>query len=406
MSDAETNNTVIIYQDEVIAESGGGSGGGGSNVEPNPSGTPTDTLETIGINGTIYEIEGGGGGGAIYREVTLYNAPDRTWRDITLADSLLNYDLVLFHIHDTTYNGSDANHQHEGALVFTKQELIDCYNDTKVLWLMGYDNTYALYTLTDYQTLTANAQVSVFIQRITGVKFGSSQVSPIIYSTEEREVGVWIDNKPLYQKTITITKSGTATYFDLSSLNIDTFVKYDAQNINVNLAYSIGLPYYESNNYWCYLQYDSDNGSSLDVICGNGDYTGYPTVIANIFYTKTTDVAGSAHYTTLGAPAHHYDGNEKVVGTWFGETLYERTFNGLATNTNGDNWVNIGGIDASTWKDVVNVEIYCNSSDVNNKLTRIAPGEARVFNGNVQVTTSVSYNRQITVATIQYTKTS
>ena len=35
-------------------------GGGASNVEANPAGTPTDTLNTIGINGTIYGIEGGG----------------------------------------------------------------------------------------------------------------------------------------------------------------------------------------------------------------------------------------------------------------------------------------------------------------------------------------------------------
>lgn len=99
------------------------------------------------------------------------------------------------------------------------------------------------------------------------------------------------------------------------------------------------------------------------------------------------------------------DGNERVIGTWFGETLYERTFAGLATNTDGDNWVNIRGIDATAWKDAISVEIYSTSSDVNNKLTRIALGESRVFNGNVQVTTSVSFNRQINVATIRYTKT-
>ena len=37
------------------------SSGGGSSVEPNPSGTPTDTLNTVGINGVIYDIAGGGG---------------------------------------------------------------------------------------------------------------------------------------------------------------------------------------------------------------------------------------------------------------------------------------------------------------------------------------------------------
>ena len=35
-------------------------GGGGSNIEPNPQDTPTDTLETIEIDGTVYDIAGSG----------------------------------------------------------------------------------------------------------------------------------------------------------------------------------------------------------------------------------------------------------------------------------------------------------------------------------------------------------
>lgn len=38
------------------------SGGGGTSVIPNPTGTPTDTLDTVSIDGTIYEIQGSGGG--------------------------------------------------------------------------------------------------------------------------------------------------------------------------------------------------------------------------------------------------------------------------------------------------------------------------------------------------------
>ena len=45
----------------------GEEGAGGSDVEANPQGTPTDDLEKIGINGTIYNIAGsGGGGGNVY----------------------------------------------------------------------------------------------------------------------------------------------------------------------------------------------------------------------------------------------------------------------------------------------------------------------------------------------------
>jgi hypothetical protein len=47
------------WEATTAVEEGSG-GGGGSSVIPNPTGTPTDTLSTIGIDGAIYGIEGGG----------------------------------------------------------------------------------------------------------------------------------------------------------------------------------------------------------------------------------------------------------------------------------------------------------------------------------------------------------
>lgn len=46
-------------------------GGGGSSVIPNPSGTPTATLSSIQINGVIYAIEGGGGSSEHYSPYNL-----------------------------------------------------------------------------------------------------------------------------------------------------------------------------------------------------------------------------------------------------------------------------------------------------------------------------------------------
>ena len=43
------------------AGGGGGGGGGGTTVIANPTGTPTDQLDTVQIGNTIYEIAGGGG---------------------------------------------------------------------------------------------------------------------------------------------------------------------------------------------------------------------------------------------------------------------------------------------------------------------------------------------------------
>lgn len=54
-----TLNTIGIGGTVYSIPSGGG-GGGGSSVTPNPSGTPTDDLNSVDIDGTIYAIAGGG----------------------------------------------------------------------------------------------------------------------------------------------------------------------------------------------------------------------------------------------------------------------------------------------------------------------------------------------------------
>lgn len=46
-------NTISIDDVTYVIPSGGG-GGGGSSVTPNPAGTPTDTLDKVDIDGTIY----------------------------------------------------------------------------------------------------------------------------------------------------------------------------------------------------------------------------------------------------------------------------------------------------------------------------------------------------------------
>lgn len=48
-------NTISIDNVTYVIPSGGG-GGGGSSVTPNPTGTPTATLNTVDIDGTIYDM--------------------------------------------------------------------------------------------------------------------------------------------------------------------------------------------------------------------------------------------------------------------------------------------------------------------------------------------------------------
>ena len=56
----------------------GGYGGGGTEVEANPSGTPTETLQTIQIGDVIYSVPSGGGGSNIQRGYITENLVSNT----------------------------------------------------------------------------------------------------------------------------------------------------------------------------------------------------------------------------------------------------------------------------------------------------------------------------------------
>lgn len=137
---------ITTLADEVLEAKASG----GTEVEANPTGTPTDTLQTVGIDGVVYEIEGGGGGSSTLAGLS----------DVDLATPA------------------------DGQLLV--------YDGTNAEWVNG--------------------------------NIAGANVQPVIYSLEEREIGVWTDGKPLYQKTIQFTPTQVQTSIDVSSLQIDTLV--------------------------------------------------------------------------------------------------------------------------------------------------------------------------------------
>lgn len=100
------------WERTTAGEEGSG-GGGGSSVVPNPSGTPTDTLETIEIDGTVFDIAGSGGGGSggILDEVIFTDTAGTVGtRNITLTKSLNNFDAIYFEWFGTTEEQYTASH--------------------------------------------------------------------------------------------------------------------------------------------------------------------------------------------------------------------------------------------------------------------------------------------------------
>lgn len=157
---------------------------------------------------------------------------------------------------------------------------------------------------------------------------------PLIYSDEEREVGVWRDGRPLYQKTWEFSgyvDPGTKSWnniLDVSSLNISKLVICDV--MDQEGCYHTGYLTRIQNGY-------------LQVY----DFEAWPFKYVTLRYTKSTDTPGSGTWTTQGTIAHHYSTDEHIIGTWVdGKPLYEKTYDNLSISLSMSSWV-VTSIDCS-----------------------------------------------------------
>ena len=154
-------------ENKFLRGDGTWSEGGSSNVEANPAGTPTDTLSTIGIDGTIYNIEGSGGGGSSFIMDELYTGTSEvpsSGSTVSLSKSIDNYDFIMFDI------GQNTEHTHQ---FFTPDSLHDSTNECLLFATNGgycdvYASTSTELTFGNRRTFDARLLYSVY-----GLKFGS-----------------------------------------------------------------------------------------------------------------------------------------------------------------------------------------------------------------------------------------
>jgi hypothetical protein len=182
-------------------------------------------------------------------------------------------------------------------------------------------------TKAEFDLLTdAEKQGIINVTDVTGNS--ENEFQPVIYSEDEREIGVWIDGKPLYQKTIVLQNvtvpTGSGYTYDITSLNVDAPIETPQGFIVLSSGTDKrALPFNLLGNYGMTIAVSRTSvvlsRASADITC---DY-----VIFTIRYTKTTDTAGSGQWTPQGVPAVHYSETEQVVGTWIdGSTIYEKSF--------------------------------------------------------------------------------
>jgi hypothetical protein len=159
---------------------------------------------------------------------------------------------------------------------------------------------------------------------ITDADDGGDSFQPIIYSEIEREIGVYIDGKPLYEKSYYVAQlPSVEDNVDIANdiTNLGEVISLTGIMINSTSHMSIQLPYNADYEYGVQLAaYETYVRISVHT-----NRSAWKSIIT-LRYTKTTDIAGSGTWTPQGVPAVHYSTNEQVVGTWIdGSTLYQTT---------------------------------------------------------------------------------
>lgn len=180
-------------------------------------------------------------------------------------------------------------------------------------------------------------------QNITAPQVVSHYDKANVYSTEEQRVGVWINGKPIYKKTLqtTFPSNGASKYVDIGA-PIE-WGSYEAQVITpTGIQVLNALKLSGTTVTWLLraaIIPNTDTTHPNAIFIENTAGTAYndKTVYITVLYTKTTDSA--VDYTI--EDTNIYSDKETLIGKWFGEDLYQRTFIKTPITTN-DEVIEIG----------------------------------------------------------------
>lgn len=304
-----TDKTIIGAINEILA----GGGGGSASILYGTS-APTSSQ---GENGNLYVQYTAGTGGADDTVDALFVKLDDAWCEISTGGGggASSADEVSFDDTDVAFEADDV------------QE--------------AFENIIKYLTWSEYQQLSSAEKNNGTAYFITDVNGDGQTFQPICYSETEREIGVWIDGKPVYEKTLKITpvalSNGSTIPHGISNLGIVVSSDMVMHRSNGEFVLPYTSNYNKTSNFII---------TSTDLTFVSSDTWGssdYINLYVTLRYTKSTDTAGSGTWTPQGVPAIHYSTDEQVVGTWIdGSTLYEKTYSVSSSVTIGTSWSDTG----------------------------------------------------------------
>ena len=259
-------------------------------------------------------------------------------------------------------------------------------------------------TYDEYQALPEATKKNGEMYFLTDVNGDGSQFQPVIISEVEREIGVFSNGKPLYEKTVYISTLGSdyqAVAHNISNVDIiyinNAFAEYDVESV----------PHFAIMSSYTIPSEEEFVGvvNPTNIIYRAGTYLIGGYAFITVRYTKTTDTAASGTWTPQGIPAVHYSTNEHIVGTWIdGTTVYEKTIDlgSGGTNISNSSWTTLSGVSITNLNDIIEASGFSPSNKIFTPMLMINDSgtiKALVGRSNAPV-------EAIRYITIKYTKTS
>ena len=351
----------LVYdgiEEKWVNGQGGGGGTGGHTIidESGTSMTARAGLQFVGganvsddstNNKTIVDVASAGGIDGVFIDANdvikndfTFDGTGHTWtatEDCIIAGNLVAID------------------NYTGAYVWVDN--ITCFNCYEATSGNGFN-----IPVKKGQVVTYRAKTGATNNKMTayGIQTGTthSKFQPVIYSTEEREVGVWKDGRPLYEKTVDFgaLPNNTTKTVSYNISDLDYFVKIQCVAHNQNGSRNIPFvdDAYKSGD----VLLDTIKSSGVIRIIAHTDLSSL-TGEVTLQYVKTTDVAGSGSWTPQGVPAVHYSTDEQIIGTWVdGRTIFAKTFTGLSVNLNSNDWITINDAVLPVGSDIIKHQAY------------------------------------------------
>ena len=283
------NKPDVVEEKDVFTTSRNG-------TVPKPTAQEVSANKYLRADGTWKNPPGGGGGGSTVTITPTLSSGTK------IADFEIDGDPG--ELYAPSGGGSVEDVEVNGASVVNQQGVAEI-------------TSYKEVTQAEYDALPASKLADGVMYCIKDAH-GADGYPPLIYSDEERKIGVWRDGKPLYQKTFIGTFQ---TQTIILPVNNTFLIKaWEVSVCDSNGKDSINCGYGNVSSEYVQAYYTA-NG---ELVIQNSFYQSRTNYIATIRYTKTTDTAGSGTWTTQGAYAQHYSTSEKVVGTWTdGKPVYE-----------------------------------------------------------------------------------